>query len=486
MTEPHGLEYRESKSQEKSDEEKLLYLLEKEYADRVYAAWHTGDLSYKLHEGQRPIYAQIENLKTQEALLLISRQFGKSFLTCVYAIAYCIKNPYSFVKIAAPTLKQAADIVSDNLDPICADAPKGFVRRYKSYYRWNIGTSQLRLGVLERAHVDSLRGGNAKLIICEEGGFVRSEDYQYAVTSVIGPQLLHSKGQLIHVTTPSIDPMHYIHTEVLPKCSLEGSLFRHTIYENPRLSEEQIQKAIDLCGGEDTLAFRREYLVEILRDPTRVVIPEWNNSLVLENPSFEHCFYQVSIDFGGVKDKTVALLYTYDFEKSRLVVLDERVFDRNTDSSTIMYGIKQMEEGKTIKQRHADAPGILLIDLQNKHDYYCMPTPKDDFHAGINALRVAMGQGRIFVSSRCPFTILTLSSALFNKTQNDFERTEILGHADALAALIYAWRVCDKSNPYPARQYTEWQMPARSESNTFPPTKPNLSQVAAKMLGKKR
>jgi hypothetical protein len=75
------------------------------------------------------------------------------------------------------------------------------------------GRSETRnygLGVLERANVDSLRGGNANLVICEEGGFVSSDDYDYALRSVIGPQLLRSGGQLIHVTTPSrrTRPLH--------------------------------------------------------------------------------------------------------------------------------------------------------------------------------------------------------------------------------------------------------------------------------------
>ena len=85
------------------------------------------------------------------------------------------------MRIAAPTLKQAKDIVSDNLGPITLDAPEGLITPMKSEYRWQVGQSELRLGVLERANVDSLRGGNAKLVICEEGGFVTSDDYEYAL-----------------------------------------------------------------------------------------------------------------------------------------------------------------------------------------------------------------------------------------------------------------------------------------------------------------
>jgi hypothetical protein len=235
--------------------------------DRMTAlAWQSGNLTYKLHSGQRQIWQALNDATAQEALLFISRQWGKSYLSACYGLSYCLRNPNIIVRIAAPTLKQAKDIVSDNLGPICADAPEGLITPMKSDYRWKVGNSELRLGVLERANVDSLRGGNANLVICEEGGFVSSDDYDYALRSVIGPQLLRSGGQLIHVTTPSEEPDHYIHTEVYPRCAIAGTKFEFDVYTNPQLTEEQITKAKVLAGGEESAAWRREYLVQIVRD----------------------------------------------------------------------------------------------------------------------------------------------------------------------------------------------------------------------------
>lgn len=431
--------------------EDLEALEESLYSKAREAAWTQGDLRYKLHTVQKKIVDTIEGLETQEALILSSRQLGKSYAMCVYAIMFCIKNPGSIVRIAAPTLKQAQDIVADNLDPIIEDAPEGLVKRIKSAYRWQIGTSELRLGITERAHVDSLRGGNAKLVILEEGGFVTSDDYKYAVVSVIGPQLLHSGGKLLHVTSPSEEPEHYLHTEVLPKCDLNSSLFRFTIFDNPRLTEAQIDKARELCGGEQTIAWQREYLAKIIRDQSVVCVPEFSEAVhVLDYVRPEHSYYCTAIDTGGVRDKTVALLMTYDFLNAKVVVVDERIFDANSITDDMVGEIKAMESGLTVRQRYADAPGQLLVDLRLKHDYAALLPNKDDWEAGLNAVRLMMSQGKLLISSACPFLIQTLKAATFNKQRTDFSRSDALGHMDALAALMYGVRMIDKtSNPYP-------------------------------------
>lgn len=420
--------------------------------------WLLGDLRYKLHDTQMRIWESLENQTAQEALILSARQLGKSYVACAYAISFCIRNPNSIVRIAAPTLKQAQDIVNDNLEPLIRDAPKSLITRLKSSYRWLIGSSELRLGVLERAHVDSLRGGNAKLIICEEGGFVRSDDYKYAVESVIGPQLLRSSGRLVHVTSPSREPDHYIHSETLPKCQLVNSVHRYSVYDNPQLSDEQINKAIELCGGTDTIAWRREYLAEIVRDDEVVCVPEFDANLhVHEVTYFEFANYLTAIDAGGVRDKTVALLLSYDIRDSKIYVHSERVFSANTSSDLIIESVKNMEaEVSEVQQRFADAPGQLLIDWQTKHTYQTTLPYKDDWEAGLNAVRLLFRQNKIVISNACPFLSTTLHSATFNKNKTDFERTETLGHMDALAALMYGVRMIDKkTNRVPLPEYSK-------------------------------
>ena len=94
---------------------------------------------------------------------------------------------------------------------------------------------------------------------------------------------------------------------------------------------------------------------------------------------------------------------------------------------------------------------IAVFDLRHKHGFEAMLPLKDDFEAGINAVRLPFNQGKIVIHERCRFLIATLRGATFNKQRTDFARTMALGHMDALAALIYANRMIDRStNPVPA------------------------------------
>ena len=461
-------------------------LLEADVAIRTERAWNTGNLLYKLHSGQRSIWKTLRNTQAQEALLFISRQWGKSYLSACYALSYCLRHPGSIVRIAAPTLKQAKDIVSDNLGPITLDAPEGLIKPMKSEYRWQVGQSELRLGVLERANVDSLRGGNAKLVICEEGGFVTSDDYEYALRSVIGPQLLRSGGQLIHVTTPSEEPDHYIHTEVLPKCDISGTKFVFDIFTNPQLTTEQIERAQSLAGGESSPAWRREYLVQIVRDGGSVCVPEFGEQHIFKEEPPEHAVWGLFGDFGGVRDKTVLLFACYNFEKARLEIHDERVHDANTDTDAIVASTRDYPH--TFKQVYLDAPGQLLVDLRHKHGFEAMLPLKDDFEAGINAVRLAVNQNKILIHERCRFLIATLRGATFNKNKTDFARTMALGHMDALAALIYANRMIDRrTNPVPPDlTFAERVAPAWMQKGKEERSNQALSEALLGSFGKRK
>lgn len=412
------------------------------------ALWRVGELRWKLHSGQRKIYNELVANEQQEIAVFCARQFGKSYLSVIIALEYCIKNPGSIVRIAAPTLKQVRDIVQDNLGPICEDAPDGLIKRHKTEYRWTVGKSSLRLGALERAHSDAMRGGNAKLIITEEGGFVSSEDYRYAVSSVIGPQLLHSKGKLFHVTSPSEDPEHFIHTEIKKRCEESGTFFTYTVYDNPRLTQEQIDQAIRLCGGVENDDWKREYLCEIIRPTSFVCVPEFNDVHHVGPAPTRLMNLCVAVDVGGTQDKTVGLLIGWDKETDTDWILQERVFESNTASDVMIEGFNEFPY---TPNRVVDAPGQLKVDWVQLHGYTIRNPIKDDWKSGLNNLRVRLRLGKLKISPDCPFTIATFKGAMFNKDRTDFARTKRLGHMDALAAASYGLRSLDRrTDPMPA------------------------------------
>lgn len=437
-------------------------------AEAIAALWQLGDLSWKLHKTQLKIDAAVKASSETEILVLSARQLGKSYWAVCYAIEYCLRNPGVIVRILAPTLKQVSDIVADNLERIIADAPPGLIHRHKSSYRWHVGTSSLRLGSLEKAHVNGNRGGNASLVIAEEAGFVPSDDYVYGIQSVIGPQLLRSGGRLIHVTSPSVDPTHYIHEVVLPKCKLAGASFRYTIYDNPQITEEQIEQAKRLCGGEDTVAWQREYLAEIKRPETEVIVPRFDvkrHVVASDVPSYAR--WTLSLDAGGARDMHAVTLSYYDYRRAKTVYRRSLSWPPGTNTDVVIAACKELEEeleltefddhGRITEEkakvwRIADAPPLLLLDIAKLYHYNFVLPSKDNRDAAINVFDIGFANDEIEVHPDCEHLILTLESGRWNGQRTDFVRTKALGHCDSLMAAVYGYRHIDKSNPLPERR----------------------------------
>lgn len=148
--------------------------------DLERGAWYRGSLGWKLDALQRRISEIVKaNPKAKKICLLCSRQIGKSFWSVTHSMEGLIANSGTITRIVAPTLSNCHDIVNDNLMRITRDAPEGLINKKRSEMRWEVGNgSSLRLGALERAHVDDMkRGGNASLIIYEECGFVKGDDF---------------------------------------------------------------------------------------------------------------------------------------------------------------------------------------------------------------------------------------------------------------------------------------------------------------------
>lgn len=436
----------------------------------VWDAFESGDLAFLFHDTQLEMAKVLEVMREngiKEALIFCSRQLGKSFFILLIAIIHC-SRPFGrrrpLVRIFCETTKQIEDIVNDNMQVILPLAPPGWIKRTKSENRWQVGYGEIRLCPIAAAHVDGKRGGNATLIILEEGCVTKSDEYRRAIGSVINPQLLRSRGDLMHVTTPSPDISHYIHAEVLPKAQRAGAYANYTIYDNPQLADEQIIEAFERCT--DVEEWDREYLVKILKSKTMTVVPEFEakRHVRLLNPP-PYAYWQASLDFGGTVDKHGLLLCYWDFERAKLCVWDERFLDQNTGTKAIKKSALDMEEyaAKHLElkfkrplwidgdpRRVSDCPGQILVDLADME--FAVRTPEKgegSWEAGINAVRVAFGEGKIELDPRCTWLAATLDYGLYAENRKDFQRTTALGHLDLLSALIYAWRHRVTENPFP-------------------------------------
>ena len=363
--------------------------------------------------------------------------------------------------ICGPDIKQTTNIVVPLIEKISQDAPNGLIKRTKSENKWYVGQSELRLGGFDTVNINSHRGSEFHDVLFEESRDSNPDRYVYGINEVIKPTLLHTNGQLIHLTTYPNIPGHPFITETIPEAEIDNALFKFNIYDNPLLTLEQIEQAKKDCGGEDTTAFKVEYLCEFVKDEVSTVFPEYNPKIHFKDfisPKLAN--YIVSIDFGGIRDKTVALLCGYDFANAIDVVIDERVFDINTDTKTIITEVKNMEDRYKIIGRYGDSSGQLQVDCSNIYNYYFTLPKKDDVDSAINNVRLRFIQNKILIHSKCKFLNNTLQNAQYNDNRTDFMRTLALGHNDAGMALTYGIRMLDRANnPYKRESSPDALMP---------------------------
>ena len=451
------------------------------YSDIKKYFWEKGDLEYKLWDQQKPIHETIKKLpKTATTIVLLcARQFGKSTTGCILALEDCLQHPNISVMIVAPEIKHARAIVNPRLRMLTADAPESMVSFIKSEDRWIIGRSEIIIGGFDVKNAGRVRGRTLHKIYIEELVDSDSDSFIESLRSDLSPALTHSKTpQIIYMTTLPKLPDHKFITHIIPEAEAHGSFFKYTINDNTKLSQEQYDSCVRLSGGVDSVEFRREYLCEMVRDQAITVIPHFDKKHVgvFDIPVSTKMF--VSIDFGGVRDKTVALLHTYDFYNAKHLIIDERVFEPNTSTDDIVGELWKLEAGYSIDQRISDCPGQLLIDLNETHAYQVIMPNKTDWQAGVNQMAVLFSLDQILIHPRCKFLIQSCRSGTFNKNKTDFDRTSTLGHCDALAALMYAVRSQDKSNPY---QFTN-----RTSENFWIPQEQGEPSLALKSFGQRK
>jgi hypothetical protein len=330
-------------------------------------------------------------------------------------------------------------------------APEGLINRKKSEYRWQIGQSELRLCTLERAHIDKYRGWNAKgLIVIEEGCFVDSEAFSYAWQSVINPQRLRHNPKVLINTTPSVDEDHYIHTVLLPELELKKAVSNYTIYENPYLSLEQIEKIKKQVTEE---VWRREYLAEIFRSTTSVAVPEFNDRHIVKieaPPAYAN--WQTCIDFGGSLDPHGIALTYWDTKRSNWVIYKTHLMPPNSSIQEIRDFCLEFEKDKT-NGRHdrvIDCSGQVSIELSRlKFEHMIATKGPGSFDASLQALRVGFQNDVIKINTSCAAGINQLKYGKLNKNRDDFFRNE-KHHCDLIAALMYGFKVKVTHDAFPS------------------------------------
>lgn len=430
--------------------------------------WRRGNLIWKLDSSQKELYNLYYEGKYDIFTWLISRRFGKSHTLLILALEQCIRKPNSIVKYAAPTRLQVTTIIRPLIRKILADCPEDMrPRPTKDHFYAFPNGSELQLAGTDSGNAEKLRGGDSDLAIVDEAGSCSNLDD--LVGSILGPTTLTTDGKIILSGTP---PQEEDHEFVLyiEKAEFDGSLIRKTILDNPRLTKEQIDKAIAKAGGINSPKTRREYFVELIKNPAKTVIPEYTKDLDKEivkewvKPPFYDSY--VGMDIGGV-DLTGLVFGYFDFRFDKIIIEDELAYDFQETENDVKNLVKLIQEKEAVlwtsqttgelKEpclRVSDTDPITLkeIRVQSNYTLNFIPTKKDDKHAAINHLRMLLKAHKVIIHPRCVNLRRHLTNVKWkNDSKNDFGRSADNGHYDLVDALLYFVRNINyKKNPYPA------------------------------------
>lgn len=416
--------------------------------------WKSGFLAWKLHPGQLQIYEKIRSLDptVQEALVFCARRFGKSTLGVIMALEDCLRTPGVQVRIIGPTIKQTIAIVEPIMRRVTRDAPKDLITRKKSQYRWSVASSELIVGGFDGSNITRHLGQESLMIYLEESGASKAEDYEYAVVEVLTPQLLHTRGRKIHLTTPPKKLDHPLITKVIPEVKSKNAFFQYTLFQNPLLTEDQIEDAVRESGGAQTAAFKRNYLCELVKDEDTLVVPQFDPSIhvISEEVHFPGQELMVVGDLGGVRDKTA--LFLCSRHSGILFVHRELIYPALTESKKIFLDLSSAAKELNIRLSQPffiDAPHAMTIDFWDTFRTVVTVPKKLKFDEMISTLRQVFYRQEIKIHESCKFLIQSLTYGSLTSNHKDFERTDAWGHCDAIAGLAYAtWSVIESSHSF--------------------------------------
>src|SRR5690554_2764900 len=97
--------------------------MSQEEREARWELWRMGDLSWKLHECQLPIYDELTSQVDSQSIALCARRFGKSYIALIGEIEACIQNELIICKHACPTQKMVKEMIYPQLRIIFHDAP---------------------------------------------------------------------------------------------------------------------------------------------------------------------------------------------------------------------------------------------------------------------------------------------------------------------------------------------------------------------------
>lgn len=447
------------------------------------ALWRSGRLGWALDSNQRRIYDQIKASKSRRFILDVARRVGKTTIKFAIAMETCFARERARVPYVAGTQDAIKEFVLPVFEWFMSlDVPDDI----KPYYRERDGhivfpstNSHIALVGLD-LHPDRARGPAADLICIDEAGFVPR--LQYVMRNVLTPQMQGRPWCRMFIgSTPPVSTTHHFSKLCLEAKAKGPAYYAHsTMYDNPRLTPEELEFFCEEAGGKDSVDHMRENLAMHISDPSLQVIPEFTAARTpeemrmgrppaaivqeIERPPYFDAY--VSMD-PGFSDLTAGLFAYWHFTEGKIVIEYDMALAR-ANTEDIAIEIKRIEkaawkgllrsDGKPQPLlRVSDIEHRLVADLSKDHQLYFVPVKKESGVHGarfkdvsINQVRLMIARKQIAIHPRCTALIAHLEAAVWNKSRTSYERSGECGHFDCIDALVYLVRNVNRTrNPYP-------------------------------------
>lgn len=411
---------------------------------------------------QKKMHDFIFKSDENEAGYYCSRKVGKTASLLLMFHEFAWKNPGTLSRFVLADQIQATQIIEPLMN--------SFIKKLIPEDMWPVYLKSERLLRFTNGSIIKLNGANPDAIdrsvgpSCDLFAFdeiaIWQGDVKYALLDVFYPQGTLTNAKKIYSCTPPPNIDSYYVQHIHPRLMNKNSIVTLTIYENPLLTEKQVELIKEEMGGEDSPEFKRQYLCELIPSNTYRVTPEFSEDVHTykdKEKSIEYGTqllpqtyqYYLSVDTGTV-DNTAILIGYFDHHNQQLVIEEEFV-KNNMNLTDIANEIKDFKDRYTEFFYHCDKGVKIIIDafslehkeLREIHNIYHFYPVKGKVEDNISHLRSAFENNKIAISKNCKRLIWELNNCVWKQDLNankHIERNTEQKHGDAIMALTYMLR----------------------------------------------
>lgn len=465
--------------------------------DMIEYYWKNGFLRYLLKPDlQLRVYDFTHDWKKRNpdsALPIVwdlHRAAGKTFELALLGLERGFRYPGQEVRFGASTISQADEIVEPNIRKILDHRPQGFIAERRvdqsqPYYilinpYWEPGSppSYFRLiGCRERA--DKHRGKRSNMILLDECRDI--EAFEYISKVVFAPHFATMFNPVFIMSSTPPESMDHPFTRIYCPQAIEGNRYiKGPVTEDKDWTDRDNKMMLEMFHDVNSPEWKREMLCEHISDPTRLVIPEFEEgSDIRDSYDRPKYFYPLIVADGGYVDYFACLFGYVDFLAAKLIVEDSIVVNRKhmgelndliVEKRSILYGIPEVSDDGKLKvtfpvkpRQYADMKPIEIATFDGQYKMFFEPAENHDPDSQIAFLRDKIAKRQVIILKKNEALIRQLKNAIRDEKGNLTRSTEY-GHWDAVMALVYMahhapWRLnpgFEKPLPY---DWTKQQIP---------------------------